>query len=438
MLMPYRSLSDPETQGEGSIDPLGLATLADRLADWILPGMTARMWRPRFLTAMAVTSAIAEPYSEQLAKDGVSPPWLVVEWYYVEAMAGLTQENVGSLRRIPGIDKARQALGDRVPMNANRYLKTAKVFGFHGVYKRLARHLDIVDDDLAVGESGYRLLRIWEQEQGLLGFSDRELTEGEAPRLRRALRDAIKDALASGQTERSGRWTGAEFFTAYLAPQRTGRREARLLWELLTTVSAEPRGEIFGDLREPEVRRQLREEESERHLLARLRPKVSDELRRRFDAIEAYETVCRPLQEAWDRLRFLSTQRRPAVIGVDDVAGDGRSSEIASGLGSAIGRAGEMLVDSPISSEFETLVHGFDGVSSSADLFRALWEHHVRIQQRKSPDGKRPWFEETATGTLVVRPPYRLDKAPPREEFVHPYRLFSVASFINDLDGGVS
>ena len=36
MLIPYRSESDPEVQGEGSIDPLGLATVADRLADWII------------------------------------------------------------------------------------------------------------------------------------------------------------------------------------------------------------------------------------------------------------------------------------------------------------------------------------------------------------------------------------------------------------------
>jgi hypothetical protein len=38
--MPYRSLPDPEIQGEVSIDPLGLMAAADNLADWILPGLT--------------------------------------------------------------------------------------------------------------------------------------------------------------------------------------------------------------------------------------------------------------------------------------------------------------------------------------------------------------------------------------------------------------
>ncbi len=45
MLVPYRSEFDPEVLGEGSIDPSGLAPFVDRLADWIFPGMTARMWR---------------------------------------------------------------------------------------------------------------------------------------------------------------------------------------------------------------------------------------------------------------------------------------------------------------------------------------------------------------------------------------------------------
>jgi hypothetical protein len=68
-------------------------------------------------------------------------------------MAGAGEAQGGGLRRVPGIDKARQARRDKVPMNADRYLKTPKVFGFDGVYKRLARHLDVVDDGLRLGEA---------------------------------------------------------------------------------------------------------------------------------------------------------------------------------------------------------------------------------------------------------------------------------------------
>jgi hypothetical protein len=433
--MPCRTLADPEVQGEGSIDPLGLATLADHLADWMLPGMTARMWRPRFLTAIAVTSLVVEPLAEELAKDGVTPPWLIFEWYYVEAVAALADREGNGLRRIPGIDKARVALRDRVPLNATRYLKTPKVFGYHGVYKRLATHVDIVDDSLALGENGHGLLRTWESEQGLSGFSDREQTEGEAAKLRHMLRDAVRQALATGQTQRRPPWPGAAFFTNHLLPHKIGRQEARALWQLLLEA-AEPHGELFALCRETTVREQLARDESERGVLSALRPRVSAELRTRFEVIEAYERFCRPVQEAWDYLRHLSTVRRPALLRVEDVANHDRLGSIASRLPDTIRDTREILSQHPSAgSELDHVVHRFEEVRTAGDLFQALWDHHRAIQKGKPPEGKRPWFEEAKDGGgLIIRPLYRLDKAPdPREEFVHPYRLFAVASFIADL-----
>lgn len=437
MLTPYRTLADPETQAEGSIDPLGLATLADHLADWMLPGMTARMWRPRFLTTMAVTSVVVEPLTEELAKDGVTPPWLVFEWHYVEAAAALADTEGNALRRIPGIDKARRAVRDHVPLNASRYLKTPKVFGYHGVYKRLATYVDIVDDNLALGENGHRLVRAWEDEQGLSGFSDRERTEGEGAKLRHTLREAVRQALATGQTERRPPWPGSTFFTDHLLPHQIGRQEGRTLWELLLSA-AQPHGEIFTLCRDSAVRRQLMDTGSERSALATLKGRVSAELCRRFDVIEEYERFCRPLQEAWDRLRYQSTRRRPALLRVEDVADDGRLTELASLLPKTIQHTRDTLSQHPSAGiEFEQVARPFEAMRTAGDLFQILWGHHRAIQNGKPPEGKRPWFEEARDGGLIIRPLYRLEEAPePREEFVHPYRLFAVASFVDDLPGG--
>jgi hypothetical protein len=263
VLMPFRTLADPETQGEGSIDPLGLATLADRLGEELLPGMRARMWRPRFLTAIAVTATIVEPLEDRLAVDGTTPPWLALEWYYVEAMAGATDGEDGALRRVPGIDKARRARRDGVPMNARRYLKTPKVFGFHGVYKRLARHIDLVDDELRLGDRGYALVRTWAKEQGIHEFLDLERDDG-AAKARRALREAVEAALGSGQTERPRDWRGAEFFVAHLVPGRVGRQEAEILWnvaelrevrnfERMTTITLSAWSERLSESARPPV-----------------------------------------------------------------------------------------------------------------------------------------------------------------------------------------
>ena len=434
MLMPYRSLPDPEIQGEASIDPLGLMAAADNLADWILPGLTARMWRPRFLTAIAITSVITDPFREEIAKDGVSPPWLVMEWYYVEAMTNIRQGNGINIQRIPGIDKARQASNDEVPLSSPRYLKTPKVFGYHGVYKRLAKYLDVVNEDFSLGENGYRLICIWEKEQGLAGFCDQEATEGKGAKTRQVLRDALRDALTSGQTGRSRSWSGYDFFREALGPYRFGPREADFFSGLFTNGS-EPHHEVFSLLRDSKIRQDFFEEQDERDLMRRVRGKMSPLLGERCDAIEAYEGVCRPLQEAFDLFRFISTQRGALLIRPQDVATEPRLTEIVAKLPENIARARRALSESPVAESFEMLARKFEEVRSPEDLFRALWEHHQRVQKRKPPEGKRPWFEETCDGGLIVRLPYRLEKFQKRERYVHPYRLSPVIYFLNDLFG---
>jgi len=435
MLNPFRSEFDPEIQGEGSIDPLGLATLADRLADWIFPGITARMWRPRFLTAMTVASAVVESFGESLAKDGTTPPWLIFEWYYVETMARLTEEDING-QRIPGINKARDALRDKVPMNPRRYLKTPKVFGFHGVYKRLATHARLLDSRLMLNENGNQLLKIWEEEQGLSGFREADKSHGEGPRLRRLFQEAIKTSLQSCQTEKPASWPGAVLILNHLTPMRIGNKEGNFLWKQLLDHGANLDGEMFTKLRDKQLLKRFAEKQSERDLLKNLRPRVSEELRRRLEAIEAYENFCRPLHESFDRLQFLSSSRTPGLVRADDFQKDPRVSEIAGDLSAPIKDGRRILADSPIRDSFERLDQRFDDVRSGGDLFYALCEHHEAVQKDKAPEGKRPWFESTTDKGLIVRPPYRINKNPPHREFyVHPYRLFAAASFIQDLTG---
>jgi hypothetical protein len=51
---------------------------------------------------MAATSLIVEPFTEQLATDGVTSPWLVLEWLYGETLAAV-REGTEKLLRVPGI-----------------------------------------------------------------------------------------------------------------------------------------------------------------------------------------------------------------------------------------------------------------------------------------------------------------------------------------------
>lgn len=77
LTLPFVTVSDPDTLGEGSLDPLGLSRIAERLADEIAPEVTARMARIRFLTAIAACSQVLEGPVEIVGLDGTpatSPP----------------------------------------------------------------------------------------------------------------------------------------------------------------------------------------------------------------------------------------------------------------------------------------------------------------------------------------------------------------------------
>lgn len=83
-LLPLLSEYDPVTSSEGGLDPLGLYSIADALAEKLVPAVRERQKHPRFLTAMTVAAEVCEALGDDIAKDGVSPPWQVFEWYLVE------------------------------------------------------------------------------------------------------------------------------------------------------------------------------------------------------------------------------------------------------------------------------------------------------------------------------------------------------------------
>ena len=104
--LPFLTLPDPLVSGEGALDPLGLAMVGDRLADQILPGLRARMSRPRFLTAIAVSAAVCDGLEDRLAADGITPDYLVFEWLVVEAF--VREGDREKTLRTPGTQKAQE------------------------------------------------------------------------------------------------------------------------------------------------------------------------------------------------------------------------------------------------------------------------------------------------------------------------------------------
>lgn len=431
--LPFLTLPDPVVSGEGALDPLGLAAIGDQLAEWILPGLRARMSRPRFLTAISVSAAVCEGMEENYAADAVTPAHLVFEWLLVEGFAREGRES--EVRRTPGILKAREALRAGMKMSAKNYLKVPSVFGFHGVYKRLATNLRIVDDDYFLGDNGYALVKIWQQEQRLEGFIDSALPRQSTQNMKRLLRSAVEEGISHGHTTRSSGWSGWRFFANHLAPSRIGAREAHFIHQLLLDPAGDRREEIFRLLDLPD-NLNLRDEESEADVMRRLLPQASPELARRFRTIMAFEEACAEIEDAFDWLRYLSTRSRIRALSRAEFTSVPEVTRIAAELPQRLQSVERLLDDAPQQAQdkFTELSTFFGYVRSADELFGAVLGRHSFIQKKKPPEGKREWFEHAASGGVYVRSDYKLDQPPaPRDYWPRPYRLLSARSFCNDL-----
>src|SRR5690606_39537802 len=82
------------------------------------------------------------------AVDGVVARYQVCEWHVVEGVVRIAEklDQRDAIRGVPGQMKARAAMHRNVPLAAATYLKVPSVFGFHGVYRRLADAVGVLDE----------------------------------------------------------------------------------------------------------------------------------------------------------------------------------------------------------------------------------------------------------------------------------------------------
>jgi len=436
-VLPFLTVVDPEVSGEGALDPLGLGPLGERLAEQILPGLTNRMQRPRFLTAMAVSALVCQGLEDDFAADGVTPAHIVFEWLVAEAFARAADPE--RYRQTPGIEKARAAIRTNTQLAAKSYLKTPTVFGFHGIYKRLARNLRIAQEGIGIDEKGHELLRIWEREQELAGFVDG--TDGPGAKMRATLRSAVESSIGKGYSDRSWGWGGWELLSEHLAPVDSGRQEAAFIYQLLLTAESAPRGEVFSRIAavNPEMLTDVASEAdlARDHLMAQ----CSTDLKLRLARVDAYEKVSRDIERAFDWARYASTRTMPRPLSPAEYAGAEMPQVIAGRIAGRIRAAADALdgSDPGLMEEFLRITRLFEGVTRAEDLLQTCLQRHAEVQKAKPPEGKREWFQATTDGRVIVRPAYKLTEGPEDDAgWGRPYRLWSVASFCGDLVKGAS
>jgi len=423
LTLPFVSEADPDTQQEGSLDPLGLAALADRLADEIAPEVTARMGRVRFATAIAVCSCVLEEPLELTAADG-TPSYLAFEWLVVEAM--VRRPPGSGTEAVPGIQKARRRLrGAGAHLGASSYLLVPKVFGFHGIYKRLARDLGLVDDALALLPRGEALVSTWEAEQGLPGFV--RGTAGSVGGLfARKLRDEARRALDDGVVRLpvSSRYWST--IAAAFAPSDAGARERRQLWGWLTDDSRPLRRELLRLLaHDPDPAR------SERTTLERLRAEpLSADLRLRLKAIDHFEALVRCLDDVFQLIRVQTTQAGTTRIHEASLGNEPVVREAAERLPSRFAATAAALEPLDRSGELEGLLGVFAEPADASELVRRMLDRHDAVQRAKD---KRSWFERDERDVAIRPIAQRHEAFAPRSEYLHPYRFRALSTFARDL-----
>ena len=168
-IIPFLTAYDPPGSSEGTLDPLGLYRIADQLATRLVPAVRERMQRVRFLTAMAIGGLVTEGLDGDPDQPEIQP-FLVWEWLVVEAIIRTLSDDPG-VWAMPGTLVTRRALAEYNYLDQRSYLKTPRIFGFHGVYKRLAIHLGLVDVHLGPRPASERLADAWARDAGHGGLS---------------------------------------------------------------------------------------------------------------------------------------------------------------------------------------------------------------------------------------------------------------------------
>jgi hypothetical protein len=430
---PFSSEFDPPEEAEGSVDPLGLQPGYERLADRLLPAVTVRMGRPRFVTAMAVGACVCSDWDDDtIAADKITPPWLVWEWFLVEGFVR-AKESLAAKTSIPGIQKVQRALDKQRPVSASAYLKTPGTFGFTGVFRRLALRLRILTEEGRLDDGGYELVTAWAKDQGLEGFIDASSGDGRA--FRERLRRAVFQGLEKGHTTPQPR----EFWQTLVQrfdPARPGRRESRSLLALILSRSGPEH--MVAALQESIVAQGgVTNREEEPPFIRRLSRHSPADLTQLLTAIDCYEGFARTITNAFDGLRHCASLNGGAPITAEDYAAAKASKTALAALGPCIKRIRmhpTLLSWEGGQGRLAQALDRYEGVRSRADLFDAILEYHEQVQNDKPPNGKRSWFERLPRGSVVVRSGYLLpDIAEKPAEYVHEYRIPTFSRFLGDL-----
>lgn len=462
--LPFTTPYDPAEDPPGSIDPLGTVAGAEQMADVLFAGMTARMWRARHLTFTALAALVAEQaaWTEGANEELRLEARLALERLFVSAIARQERRDEqwqAAARRLPGISLARRALaaGDQ-PLGRQTFLKGQAINGPFGVVARLARHLDIIDNDNRVSRNGQELLLAWAAEQELPGLLDEGGSRSTGATWIRRLTKAVVEHVR-GDWPRPGWWGWTEL-AERLRPDQVGTGERRVIHR---HISGDPTGVRRRSLELLERKETVADYRSllgsgsrglvdRQVLLGDVRPLLrpdEDAADRTIDytirLIDAYEQVGGYLESAMRGLLWGLTRRGGRTTEADLLA-DPTLSPHLSALRGSLDQAARQLktqlgelrhhphVQDAVDLERldQLLSDAEAGAGGDRQLVEQLMERHGRVQKQKR---KGVWIERAGPYWTLMpgfgdagETPWKHDGA-----YLHPFRVTNAFSLLTDL-----
>jgi hypothetical protein len=463
--LPLATTYDPAEDPPGSIDPLGTVAAAEQLADVLFSGFTARMWRARHLTFAALAAFVAEQATgfsdgdEELRLEAR----LALERLFVSAVARREKRDDKwrrASRQLPGISLARRALSsDDQPLGKQTFLKGQAVNGPFGVVARLARRLDIIDDDNRISRNGQALLLVWSAEQELPGLLDEGRSESAGAMWIKKLVRFVLDYVNNSSWPKPGWWGWSELADR-LRPDKIGPQERKTIRRLLASDGAPMRRRCLELLEQEESINDYRSlaGNSERGLIDRrilvtdlqslLQPKsdvVDCEIDYAIRLVDAYEQVGGGLESVMRGLLWGLTHHGGRAT-PSELLTDPRLSSHVSQARSNLRRAtrelqlqlSEVLHHPQIQHVIDTdrldqlLQDAQTGIGGEDNLVNQVMERHSRVQQQKK---KGAWIERSPEYWTLIPGFSDSSEEPWKHDgtYLHPFRVTNAYSFLSDL-----
>jgi hypothetical protein len=421
--LPRLSQFDEADMPEGGLDPLGLAAVADRLADQIVPGVRARMSQPRFVTFALAGALACQDLVDVVSVDGATSFDIAFEWLAVEA---LVRHQPDHLSGVPGSGKARRAAAVRDRLSAKSYLSGPRVFGFTGVYRPFAVATGVVDPYGLPTIKAEPLLRAWEHGEHLRGFVD-GLADSPGGKLRREIRDQVRIALDRGHAAAPPTGWFLQDLAPHMRPKGAGKRErAELRALVLDHGENEARHQLGALLVDhlPDI------STPEPEIAADLAARATGDLQARVQAAIDYEDCATLIDRTFRQLLNHGGADAHGLIRRADAAALSElitcAEQVAPLVRAAIDAA-ERLNGGLDTAVAESL-SSYESVRTSADLLDAMVARHEHVQGAKA---KRSWLDGLGTD-WCVRPQYRHQPVVGDGFWSHPMRFRTLVQFLQE------